>query len=114
MGIHVRLVKWRSAISGVSNIFARITHYKMKSESRDAATDLMNSLRDQIKSMPGVQHFLNVLNADGSGYVVAVVESEAVSQANDKTVTTLWSNFADYLEAPPKPEGYDVKANWSN
>ena len=95
-------------------MFARVTHYKMKSGSRDAATEMMNSLRNQIMGMPGMQHFLNVMNADGSGYVVAVVESEATSKANAETVAKLWSNFADYLEAPPKPEGYDVIASWSN
>jgi hypothetical protein len=95
-------------------MFARITHYKMKAGSRDAATDLLNSLRDQIMGMPGMHHFLNAANEDGSGYVVSVVESEAVSNANADKVAKIWSNFADYLEGPPKTEGYDVIANWSN
>ena len=48
---------------GGSKMFARITHYKMKPGSRDAATDLLNSLRDQIMSMPGMP----ARNAAGSG-----------------------------------------------
>lgn len=95
-------------------MFARVTHYKMKPGSRDAATDVLNSLRDQIMGMPGMHHFLNAVNEDGSGYVVSVVESEAVSNANADKVAKIWSNFADYLEGPPKAEGYDVVANWSN
>jgi len=95
-------------------MFARITNYKMKPGSRDAATDVLNSLRDQIMGMPGMHHFLNVANEDGSGYVVSVVESEAVSNANADKVAKIWSNFSDYLEGPPKTEGYDVIANWSN
>jgi hypothetical protein len=95
-------------------MFARVTHYKMKAGSRDAATALLNSLREQIMEMPGMHSFVNVMNADGSGYVVSVVESEASSNANAERVAKLWSSFAPYLEAPPKAEGYDVIANWSN
>jgi hypothetical protein len=64
--------------------------------------------------MPGMHHFFNAVNEDGSGYVVSVVESEAVSNANADEVAKIWSNFADFLEGPPKTEGYDVIANWSN
>ena len=94
-------------------MFARITHYKMKPESRDAATELLNSLRDQIMGMPGMHHFVNVMNKDGSGYVISVVESEEASNANAGKVAELWGNFSAYLEGPPKAEGYDVIANWS-
>lgn len=95
-------------------MFARITHYKMKPGSRDKATALLHSLRDQIMGMPGMHHFVNVMREDGSGYIVSVVESEASSNANADKVAKIWSNFAGYLEEPPKAEGYDVIANWSN
>jgi len=95
-------------------MFARITRYKMKPESRDAATELLNSLRDQIMGMPGMHNFVNVMNADGSGCVISVVENEESSDANAERVAALWSHFSDYLEAPPEAEGYDVIANWSN
>lgn len=95
-------------------MFARITHYKMKPESRDAATKVLESLRGQIMSMPGMVHFLNVMNADGSGYVVSVVESQESSDANAQRVAALWSSFSTFLEGPPKAEGFDVIAHWSN
>lgn len=95
-------------------MFARVTHYKMKSGSRDATTEILNSLKSQIMSMPGMHNFINVANEDGSGYVISVVESEAVSNANAAKVTELWGAFSDYLEAAPKPLGFDVIANWQN
>ncbi|WP_371226138.1 hypothetical protein [Roseovarius sp. 2305UL8-3] len=86
----------------------------MKPESKDAATQLMHSLRGQIMAMPGIQNFINVMKDDGSGYVISVVESEAMSEANAPKVAELWSAFADHLAEPPKPAGYEVIANWSN
>ncbi len=64
--------------------------------------------------MPGIHNFINVLNDDGSGYVISVVESEATSNANATKVAELWGAFSDHMEATPKAEAYDVIANWSN
>jgi hypothetical protein len=94
-------------------MFARVTHYKMKPGTRDDATKLLDSLRDQIMGMPGMVHFVNVMNGDGSGYVVSVVESEASSDANADRVAALWSKFSPFMEGPPRAEGYDVIANWT-
>ncbi len=54
-------------------MFARITPYKMKSDSIDAATEMMHSLKDQIMSLDGIHQFMNVMQSDGSGYVISVV-----------------------------------------
>ncbi len=93
-------------------MFARITPYKMKSDSIDAATEMMHSLKDQIMSLDGVHQFMNVMQSDGSGYVISVVESEEASDKNADQVRALWANFGPYLEAIPTPEGYDVLVDW--
>ncbi|QGX97532.1 hypothetical protein EI983_04255 [Roseovarius faecimaris] len=95
-------------------MFARVTHYRMKPGSKDAATEKMNALKAEILGMPGMHNFINVMNDDGTGYVIAVVESEESSNANAEKVAALWSNFAEFMLAPPEPVGYDVVANWSN
>lgn len=95
-------------------MFARVTHYKMKAGSKDATTEILNSLKPKIMGMPGMHNFINVANEDGSGYVISVVESEATSNANAAKVAELWGVFSDYLEAVPEATGYDVVANWSN
>jgi len=94
-------------------MFARVTKYKMKPGSRDAVSELMNSLKGDIMAMPGMHNFINVMNEDGSGYVVAVVDSQATSDANAEKVKALWANFAPHLESIPTPVGYEVIANWS-
>lgn len=95
-------------------MYARVTQYKMKTGNRDAAINLLNSLRDQIMGLPGMLNFVNVMNTDGAGYVVSVVESRAASEANAEKVGEIWRNFADHLERPPQAEGYEVIANWAN
>lgn len=95
-------------------MFARVTKYKMKPGSRDEATEMLNQLKGQIMSLDGVKNFVNMMNADGTGLVVSVVESEAQSNANAAKVASIWAGFADFLEAAPEAEGYDVIANWAN
>ena len=93
-------------------MFARITRYKMKPGTRDEAVKLLESMRDQIMALPGSVQSINAANEDGSGYVVAINESRALSEANGPKVREIWGNFAAFLEAVPAPEGYDVVANW--
>ncbi|MFY2823562.1 hypothetical protein [Ruegeria sp. MALMAid1280] len=93
-------------------MFARITQFKMKPGMRDAAEAKMNELKDQIMGMNGMHSFTNAMNEDGTGYVVAVVESEETSNANAPKVAELWGNFAEFLEGPPSPAGFDVVVHW--
>ena len=95
-------------------MYARITPFKLKPGSRDAATKLVNSLRSEIMGLPGTKHFINVINDDGSGYVVSLNESKETSDGNNEAVAQIWGKFAEHLEAMPTPEGYDVIAAWSS
>ena len=94
-------------------MFARVTPYKMKAGTRDEATALLHSLKDQILALDGMRHFINVMKADGSGHVIALVDSEAAADGNAERVKEIWANFADHLEAVPVPETYDVIADWT-
>ena len=89
-------------------MFARITKYRMKPEMIDDAKAKLDELRPRIMSLPGLITFINVLNDDGNGYVVSVVESEEISNANQEQVAAIWGLFADHLAEPPSPEGYNV------
>ncbi|WP_245818938.1 hypothetical protein [Marivita hallyeonensis] len=86
----------------------------MKADSRDAAVALMEQLKPQIMGMNGLHEFINVMNEDGSGYVISVTENKDTSDANADKVRELWGAFSDHLEAAPEPHGYDVMANWKN
>lgn len=94
-------------------MFVRVTPYKMKPGSIDAGKALLEQLRPQIMAMPGLVQFVNSVNEDGSGCVVAMIESREIAEANAEKVMAIWAQFAEHLEAVPTPQGYDVFANWS-
>jgi len=94
-------------------MFARITHYKMKPEATETAIATLNNLKNEIMSLPGMVHFINTMNSDGSGCVVSVVESKEISDANQEAVGKIWAIFADYLESEPEGAGFNVIANWN-
>ena len=89
-------------------MYARITKYRMKPESLDAATALVKALKPKIMGMPGMIEFINVVDKDGNGYVVSLVESQETSDANQGTVAALWGQFADLLAGPVESSGHDV------
>jgi quinol monooxygenase YgiN len=94
-------------------MFARVTKYKMKADHIDAAKALLEQLKPRILGMPGIIQFVNVMDSDGSGYIVSVVESRDSAEANKDKVAELWSAFIDHLDSPPEPAGGDVIANWT-
>ncbi|EPX78640.1 antibiotic biosynthesis monooxygenase family protein [Salipiger mucosus] len=93
-------------------MFARITPFKMKPGSRKEAEAIMARVKDQIMGLQGMQHFLCTMNDDGSGYIVSLVSSKDDLEANKPRVKEIWGNFADLLEAQPKPEGFEVVEEW--
>lgn len=95
-------------------MIVRITPYKMRPETREAAAEVLDLLKDQIMGLQGISEFLNVSKEDGSGYVVALVESHEAIAANAEKVKEIWSNFNEFLEAVPEPQDYEIMAHWKN
>ena len=96
-------------------MFARITPYQMKTDTLGDAKAKIEALKSQIMGLPGIIEFINAVDDEtGKGYVVALVESREVSDANAAQVSAIWGQFADHLTAMPTPEGYDVFAHWKN
>ena len=95
-------------------MFARVTRFKMKQGSVAEAKAMIEPMKAQIMGLPGVVQFINTINDDGSGCVISINESQSQSDANQEQVAAIWANFADHLEGPPSPEGYEVFVNWSN
>ena len=94
-------------------MFARVTPYQLKDGARNAAIATMEEMKSDILALPGMKQFMNVLGADGSGYVVSVVESQEVSESNADRVRALWGRMAEHLAEMPTPDGGEVVANWS-
>lgn len=95
-------------------MFARVTRYRMKPEAVGGAIAKLDTMKFQIMALPGLIHFTNMMNEDGRGVVVSVVESRETSDANQDKVQALWATFAHDLAEPPVAEGYDVLMNESN
>ena len=94
-------------------MFARITQFRMKPEEMDAATSKIEELKPRILALPGMQHFIQVVNEDGNGYVISLIDSEAVSNPGDEQIREIWSSFSQYLAAPPEaPMTYRVISDW--
>ena len=95
-------------------MFARISKYRMKPESIAEAEAKVQALLPTIFGMDGMVTFTNVIDADGNGIVVSVVESEEKSEQNSEQVAKIWSEFSDLLLGPPEVSGYRVIAHESN
>jgi hypothetical protein len=98
----------------IITMFARISTYKMKPESIAEAEAKVQKLLPTILGMDGMVTFTNVIDAEGNGVVVSVVESETHSNANAEQVAKIWSEFSDYLLGPPEVNGYRVIVHESN
>jgi hypothetical protein len=86
----------------------------MKPESIAEAEAKVQKLLPTILGMDGMVTFTNVIDAEGNGLVVSIVESEAQSDMNAEQVAKIWAEFSDYLLAPPEVSGYRVVAHKSN
>lgn len=91
---------------------ARITRFKMREDSFDAARELLHQLQGEIMGQPGVGRCIIVMNPDGSGHVVALIDERGSSAEAVDGVRILWHRFHDYLEAVPDPEIFEVIADW--
>jgi len=94
-------------------MYARVTPFRMKPGSRDEAMRIMEEVKGRILGLAGMQQFLCCMDDDGSGYVIATVESKAASDGNAAQIAEIWSAFAGLLAEPPVPAGYDLLADWT-
>jgi hypothetical protein len=91
---------------------ARITRFKMKPDGAAEARALMQQLKGDIVGQPGMRHCLIVMNEDGSGHVIALIDAAGGSPEAVDRVRALWHKFHDHLETMPDPEIYEVIADW--
>ena len=93
-------------------MLARITRFKMKPDSAAAARALIESLRAEIMALPGMHGCINVMNEDGSGYVISLIDADGTSPESIDRVRAIWHRFRDHVETMPAPEIFDVVSEW--
>ncbi len=93
-------------------MYARVTPFKMKAGSKEAAKAIMDGLKDRILAIDGMQHFINVMDDDGNGYVVALTTNAETPPEVQERINALWGAFGEHLEARPEAQSFTVMANW--
>ncbi len=94
---------------------ARITQFRIKPESVAVATAKLQEMKPRIAALPGMQHFIHVANDDGNGYVISLIDDDAVANPPTEQIQAIWSEFSEHLAAPPEPPmTYRVLANFKN
>jgi len=83
-------------------MYVRISKYKLKPGSLDAAEETVKGLKSRIMALEGLHEFLNAADDDGNGYAVSVVENEEASESVQAAVAAIWQEFAEYLAGPPE------------
>ncbi len=90
-------------------MYARVSRYRMKSDSFDEAWQMVEAMRPQIKALPGLRDWLNLGRAeDGTGVVIALYDDRAAAEAALPSALEIWARFSDHLADDPETEGYDV------
>lgn len=95
-------------------MYARITPYKLKPGTVEDARKRARELKKEIMALPGIVEFVNAVNDDGNGYIVSLVESREISDANQEKVKALWGMMSEFLAEMPTPGGYEVADHWKN
>lgn len=95
-------------------MYVRVTPYQLKPGMVEKATAHAETLKPKVMALPGMMSFINAVNADGKGYILATVSDRATSEANADKVRAIWGEMAPFLAEMPTPEGYDVVAHWEN
>ena len=94
---------------------ARITAFRIKPEEREAALGKVEQMKPRILGLPGMQHFILVADSDGNGYVISLIDSEAVSAPGNDQIKAIWSEILPHLAAPPEaPRTCEVLAEFES
>ena len=92
---------------------ARITAFRIKPEEMDAATRKVEGLQERILDLPGMRQFVLVAGDDGAGYVISMIDDEAVANPGSEQIKAIWSEMSQHMAAPPEaPTNYRIIANF--
>ncbi len=88
---------------------ARITRFQVAAGKIEETRARVKDLLPEIKSVPGLKEFVNVLRDDGGGVVIALYNSKADLDASTPRVKEIWGGLAELLATAPEAEEYEVE-----
>ena len=95
-------------------MYTRITSFRCKPDKMNDAIALAEEMKSEIMSIPGLKHWFDTGNEDGSCAVIAIYESREAAEAASATAKEMFGRFAEYLDSEPQPQGYEVLLHGSN
>ncbi len=87
---------------------ARITRVQVAADKIDEARAQIAALVPEIRSLPGLKEFINVIKDDGGGVAIAIYNSKAELDAATPRVSEILSGMASLFTAAPSSEAYEV------
>lgn len=94
-------------------MYAKVTRYKTKPGMASEALALMEQMKEQIMSLPGLRQFINIMDEEGAGYVIGIWNDREAAFANEEQEKQMWQAYADDLEPLEATVGHEVHANWT-
>ncbi len=88
---------------------ARVTSFTMDPSRYDEIKEVLDGVKDQIDSLPGLVQMTNTMDREtGEGTVLAIYNDAESANANNDKVQAIWANFADYMTSEPKRAIHEV------
>ncbi len=87
---------------------ARITRVQVAVDKIEEARTQIAGLVPELRSIPGLKEFINVIKDDGGGVAIAIYNSKAELDAATPRVSEILSGMASLFTAAPSSEAYEV------
>lgn len=87
-------------------MFGRSAKFQIKSDKLDQFETQIPNFRDRLKSLGGLIDCFVAWDENGAGMTMVVYDTQASADAALPTVQSIWTELADYIEAPPTLTSY--------
>jgi len=95
-------------------MYARITTYHCKTETREDAIALFEKLKPEIMAIPGLKRLFHTGNEDGNCALIVIYESREAAEAAMDTARAFFARFAEYIDSELEVLGYEVLVHGAN
>ncbi len=95
-------------------MYARITTFNCNPGKMKDAIAMAEEMKSEIMGIPGLMHWFDTGNGDGSCAVIGIYESREAAEAASATVKEMFGRFAECLDSEPQAQGYEVLLHGSN
>ena len=90
-------------------MYIRVTTYGFDESRLDEALAKMDAtIRDDLKTIVGLESIHECRIGEGQGMIVASYDSEASAAAAQSKVQEIFGKMAEYMTSPPEVKGGDV------